>query len=159
MQHTRLIRPLHCHHPIRFHQPSILHNHPHSQLLKSLSPLHLGETDLSPASCLLAGQPCNKALSSLKSQCYGIGFYVHWSASPCSVTPWNVLTLCVPWFPDLKNGDNKEGHWMDSELLTAECLKCNELSIRTALIQMVSIDSTQLLQGISLPPFQLRKLK
>lgn len=53
--------------PYRFCQASIFHNHSHSQLLETLSPLQVEETDLTLASCLIACQPRNKALSSLKS--------------------------------------------------------------------------------------------
>lgn len=59
----------------------------------------------------------------------------------------------MPQFPDLENGDNKQGHWLD-----AKCLECNELSVTTALIQVIRIDSTQLLWGTSPPPLELRKV-
>lgn len=50
----------------------------------------------------------------------------------------------MPQFPDLKNGDNKQGRWLD-----AKCLECNELSVTTALIQVIRIDFTQLLSASS----------
>ena len=75
----------------------ILYNHAHSQLLKSLSLLQLKETALSLAFCLLADQPCNKALSSLKGRCCSTGFYAHRAAGPCLVTRFSPCGCKYVW--------------------------------------------------------------
>ena len=56
----------------------------------------------------------------------------------------------LPQFPDLEHGDNNQGPRVDAE--------CVGLSGRATLIQGVGMDSTQLLWGSRVPPFQLRKL-
>lgn len=56
---------------------------------KSLMEPQVRETDLSSASCLFAGQPCNKILCYLKNYCQHIGFYVLQAANPLlgNITP------------------------------------------------------------------------
>ena len=54
--------------------------------LKLCSDSWTRETDLSRASCLLAGGPHNNALVFLKSRGHCVGSYVCPAASPCSVT-------------------------------------------------------------------------
>lgn len=58
------------------------HTSPPPLTQKRLTKPQIWETDLSWTSCLLAGWPCNKAFSFLKSQCCTIGFSVHWASSP-----------------------------------------------------------------------------
>ena len=53
------------------------HPSPRPLTHRGVSEPQIRETDLSPASCLLAHWPCNKTLSFLKSQCHSIGFYAH----------------------------------------------------------------------------------
>ena len=84
---TWLIGSLCSHHSIRFAKPVFHISTPTHNSLK-VHPASAGETDVSPASCLLAGQPCSKALSSLKSWFQSTGFFVHQVVIPWLVTFW-----------------------------------------------------------------------